>query len=345
VQPDVAKATATQAQTQTQTQGDAKAQAQSAQVATPAAPAGSTASAAAAAAAKGQPVVQAPADTPKAQPTDGDPKATATVAQQAATTADAQASAVQQQPAGDAKPGADKPVPAVPVAASKPKQGQPDTAGQGQQNQQQQGTLPQPAADQARTVAQAYGRTTQHTPEVPTTAQSGTPAAAPATPVAASQPAAARAEIAAPTPVPLARAAETVEQVVRLASSRGVTHARIALTPDSLGSIDVHLRHTSDGVVARVVAHSHDAVQQLQQAAADLRQQLEGQGVNLLSLDIGHSSPDQGSAAQAQADLGDGNRGEGRGLANGGDAAGDDADAIVNSTLQLPDGVLVDVLA
>jgi flagellar hook-length control protein FliK len=143
--------------------------------------------------------------------------------------------------------------------------------------------------------------------------------------------------------VPLSRAADAVEHVLRLASSRGVTHARIALTPESLGSIDVHLRHTSDGVVAKVVAHSAEAVQHLQQAAADLRQQLEGQGVNLLSLDIGHSAPDEGSAARAGA--GFGGRGDSRGRADGGDATVTDAEITVNSTLQLPDGVLVDVLA
>jgi flagellar hook-length control protein FliK len=98
-------------------------------------------------------------------------------------------------------------------------------------------------------------------------------------------------------------------------------------------------------VVAKVVAHSAEAVQHLQQAAADLRQQLEGQGVNLLSLDIGHSAPDEGSAARAGAGFGEGGRGDSRGGADGGDATATDAEVTVNSTLQLPDGVLVDVLA
>jgi flagellar hook-length control protein FliK len=145
--------------------------------------------------------------------------------------------------------------------------------------------------------------------------------------------------------VPLSRAAENVEHVLRLAANRGVTHARIALNPASLGSIDVHLRHTRDGVVAHIVAHAPEAVQQLQQAAANLRSQLEGQGVNLLSLDIGQSAGEERSAGRAGAGFGDEDRGDRRGQADGGDAAGVEPETTVNSTLQLPNGVLVDVLA
>jgi flagellar hook-length control protein FliK len=221
-------------------------------------------------------------------------------------------------------------------------------AGQQPQGQQQgqQGSLPQQAPDQARTVAQAYGRNeqTQNHTEVPTAQQSGQPAASPATPVASSQPAAARGGLPPATPVPLARAAETVEHIMRLASSRGVTHARIALNPESLGSIDVHLRHTSEGLMAKVVAHSPEAMVQLQQAAHDLRRQLEDQGVNLLGLDIGQSDDDSASA-RAGAEFGDAARDDGAPAGDGGDAAGGDDEVTTNSTLRLPNGVLVDVLA
>src|SRR4051794_24894666 len=326
-QPDAAQEAPVEPQTQTPTQ------VASPQVAASQVPAAQQDQAAA--------QTQVPAEAAKAQPE-------VAVAEQAVVANAEQAPAVQQpqEQQTDAKP-ADKPAQqSVPAAApAKPKE-TPSDGGQGQKNQQQQGSLPQPAAEQARTVAQAYGRADQHTSnEVPTTAQSGTPAAPPVTPVTGSQPAAARGPVTAPTPVPLARAAETVEHILRLSSGRGVTHARIALTPESLGSIDVHLRHTSDGLVARLVAHAPEAVQQLQQAAADLRQQLEGQGVNLLSLDIGQSTPDDGSAASAGAGFGEDGRGDSRGQADGDAAAGDDADITVNSTLQLPDGVLVDVLA
>ncbi len=251
-------------------------------------------------------------------------------------------------PQTEAKPAATTAEPRVQQApVAQPQQQQGKTGDQGKQSAQQQGQqapLPQQAApDQARTVAQAYGRNTPNT-EVPTTVPSGTPAAAPAAPVASAPPAAARGDFAPPTPVPLARAAENVEHILRLASNRGVTHARLALTPESLGSIDVHLRHTADGVVAKVVAHSADAAQQLQQAASDLRRQLDSQGVNILSLDIGQSSPDDRSAAGTGAGFDGGGRGNSGGPA-GGESAGADAETTVNSTLRLPNGVLVDVLA
>jgi flagellar hook-length control protein FliK len=251
--------------------------------------------------------------------------------------------AVPSSPPADAKPAARPDQPAA-AAAPKAKQQSGDTGSQQQQQGQQPGTLPQPAAEQARTVAQAYARPQHTTTEVPTTAQSGQPAASPATPVAGGSPAAARGEFAPATPVPLSRAAENVEHVLRLAANRGVTHARIALNPESLGSVDVHLRHTSDGLVATVVAHSPEAVQQLQQAAADLRRQLEGQGVNLLSLDIGQSSDERAAGGTGSAFADDqGERNSSPGAA--GDVAGADEETTVNSTLQLPNGVLVDVLA
>jgi flagellar hook-length control protein FliK len=226
----------------------------------------------------------------------------------------------------------------------KPSGQQPQGQQQGQPGQQ--GSLPQQAPDQARTVAQAYGRSDQHQnhTEVPTAQQSGQPAASPATPVAGGQPAAARGGLAPATPVPLSRAAETVEHIMRLASSRGVTHARIALNPESLGSIDVHLRHTADGLMARVVAHSPEAMVQLQQAADDLRRQLEDQGVNLLGLDIGQADDDRAST-RAGAEFGEAARDNGRAAGSGDEAADADPESTTNSTLRLPNGVLVDVLA
>jgi flagellar hook-length control protein FliK len=144
------------------------------------------------------------------------------------------------------------------------------------------------------------------------------------------------------TPVPLARAAEAVEHVLMLASSRGVTHARIALNPADLGSVDVHIRSTAEGLVARVVAHSADAVQTLQHAAGDLRRSLEEQGLNVMSLDIGQSG--ESGTGRAGSNAG--------GLASGGQSgsshegpAGDEATTNETTTLRLPSGVLVDVLA
>jgi flagellar hook-length control protein FliK len=142
--------------------------------------------------------------------------------------------------------------------------------------------------------------------------------------------------------VPLARSAEAVEHVLTLASARGVTHARIALRPAELGSVDVHIRSTSEGLVARVVAHSSEAVQTLQHAANDLRKSLEQQGLNVLSLDVGQSG-DERAAGRAGA----GETGSDSGSGRGGESATGDADdtSTETSTLRLPNGVLVDVLA
>jgi flagellar hook-length control protein FliK len=128
--------------------------------------------------------------------------------------------------------------------------------------------------------------------------------------------------------------------VLRLASARGVTHARIALHPVELGSVDVHIRSTSEGLVARVVAHSAEAVQTLQQSAGDLRKSLEQQGLNVLSLDVSQSG-DQ-SAGRA---------GSGEAGSDGSGTSGDDASGSADETptetktMRLPTGVLVDVLA
>lgn len=208
---------------------------------------------------------------------------------------------------------------------------------QQQPGDRQPGTLPAQASDQARTVAQAFGRVHQQQPQAPVATQpSGTPPVV-AAPVANAD-LSARGALGQATPVPLARAAENVEHVLRLAANRGVTHARITLNPEQLGSIDVHMRHTADGIVARVVAHAPEAVQQLQQAVADLRRALEGQGLNLLNLDIGHSGDEAGRAGADSRD----DRGRSKGAQ---DADGAVADTATTSTLQLPNGVLVDVLA
>jgi flagellar hook-length control protein FliK len=136
--------------------------------------------------------------------------------------------------------------------------------------------------------------------------------------------------------VPLARAAEAVEHVLRVATSRGgVTHARIALRPAELGSIDVHIRSTAEGLVARVVAHTAEAVQTLQHAANDLRQSLEEQGLHLMSLDIGQPGEREAGRAGAQAG----------GNADGADEPMATDDDTTTETLRLPSGVLVDVLA
>jgi flagellar hook-length control protein FliK len=112
--------------------------------------------------------------------------------------------------------------------------------------------------------------------------------------------------------------------------------------------VEIHLRSTADGLVARVTADGHAAAQVLQQAGDDLRRQLQAQGIDLQRLDIGVAGdPGHGSGAGAaherQAE------GHGRPQGGSGDSASEDGserlDAKAGDTIELPDGVLVDVLA
>jgi flagellar hook-length control protein FliK len=255
------------------------------------------------------------------------------------------------QPASGQAPVADRQLPATPqpaapaTAPADPKAG---TTGGGQQKAGTAGQdVPQESGTEAPVTTDAP-RVTQ----APVQPQQAAPAvqasSSPASPILGGTPAtqvpAARGGFAPPTPVPLARAAEAVEHVLQLASQRGVTHARIALHPQELGSIDVHLRSTSEGIVARVVAHAPEAAQQLQQAAADLRKSLEQQGLTLLNLDIGHQG-DGRSAGRAGAGA-DGSGQNGSGSAeSSGEGAGAGDETSTDTSLQLPNGVLVDVLA
>jgi len=210
------------------------------------------------------------------------------------------------------------------------------------------GATPPPAT----AAAQAQASNGERLAQTATPAMPGTPApapAAPATPLAAA-PASAPSDVPLPVrAVGLEHAVETVRLALRHGAERGVTHARISLTPRELGTVEVHLRQTADGLVARVVAEHAGAVQQLQQAGAELRRSLESQGLTLLRLDIGASGEEtagrRGAAFDGAAAFGDDRR-----RRDGADplAPLDGADADAGSavtTLQLPNGALVDVLA
>jgi flagellar hook-length control protein FliK len=150
----------------------------------------------------------------------------------------------------------------------------------------------------------------------------------------------------------MGRVVENTAVLLRVAAERGVTHARLNLKPAELGGIEVRLRATSDGVSAQLVADSPEAARMLSQAGDDLRRQLADQNVNLLSLDVSTSGEQQQGAAQFAADAGaDHGYRSGSASRAGHRAAdaGDTAEAIApagnESTLLLPTGVLVDVLA
>jgi flagellar hook-length control protein FliK len=122
----------------------------------------------------------------------------------------------------------------------------------------------------------------------------------------------------------------------------------MSLRPAELGGVEIRLQQTAGGLIASVVADGVEAAQLLQQAGQDLRRQLEAHGIELQRLDISHSGEERSGKRSAETLTG----GEQRSSAgndnshatDGGDLNPND-EAMATSTLELPDGVLVDVLA
>ena len=137
---------------------------------------------------------------------------------------------------------------------------------------------------------------------------------------------------------------ETVRTTIEVAARQGIPQMRIALSPASLGGLQIHLTETSNGLVARIVAEHSAAATTLQQASDDLRQSLQSGGLTLLRLDI--ESSDQRGAANS--DLWANSGGSGSRQPDGADPDGASADG--SSDPQLPTtapraGSLVNVLA
>jgi flagellar hook-length control protein FliK len=89
------------------------------------------------------------------------------------------------------------------------------------------------------------------------------------------------------------------------AKGAGVTTARIELSPESLGDIQIHLQHTADGIVARVITAHPEAARTLQAGSEDLKRSLEQNGTALLRLDISTSGRgDREPAAQQDSSSG-----------------------------------------
>jgi flagellar hook-length control protein FliK len=151
----------------------------------------------------------------------------------------------------------------------------------------------------------------------------------------------------------LSQAPRAVGQLIHLAQEKGVQHARLNLRPVELGGIEIRLQSTSGGVTAQVVADSPQAARLLQQASDDLKRSLASQNVQLLSLDVSTSGDDRRDASAASSGFGQfdeaGTRGQ-AGFGRSQRAAVGQADSDLPSptqgtVLELPDGVLVDVLA
>jgi flagellar hook-length control protein FliK len=151
----------------------------------------------------------------------------------------------------------------------------------------------------------------------------------------------------------LSQAPRAVGQLIQLASQKGVQHARLNLRPVELGGIEIRLQSTSAGVTAQVVADSPQAARLLQQASDDLKRSLASQNVELLSLDVSTSGEERRDASAADGGFGQfdeaGTRGQaGFGRPQRSAAAESDPELPAptpGTLLELPDGVLVDVLA
>jgi flagellar hook-length control protein FliK len=148
--------------------------------------------------------------------------------------------------------------------------------------------------------------------------------------------------------VRLAEAVEKISNSIAMGARDGVSVARIELAPESLGAIQIHLQHTSDGLVARVVTEHPEAAQTLAQGGGDLKRQLQQNGTALLRLEIESSGQQRSGQDQTGAAPGSGSAAS-NGSRSGGDATDDGSTneaAAPETPLQTLSGsALVNVLA
>lgn len=203
-------------------------------------------------------------------------------------------------------------------------------------------TAAPPANDRARAVA-APPAAVHDT--APVAAVEGAPAAA-------SSPAAALRGPQHAGGLQLAATVERLRDLVQVAARNGVAHARLQLHPAEFGGIDVRLRASAQGLTAKITADRPEAVQALQQAAAELRQSLQDRGLTVLDVEVSLASAGGSSAHDAAAQAGGSDNGldsqttsDRRGM----DAAPDTTDLDEPELGAAPRGdagaVLVDVLA
>jgi flagellar hook-length control protein FliK len=176
----------------------------------------------------------------------------------------------------------------------------------------------------------------------PLAAEAAAPAAPPAAPLA---------PVAKPVAAPsfAFHAAETVQgmrDLAHVAAARGAARARLQLHPAELGSIDVRLKVTAEGVTAQITAERPEAVQALQQAGAELRRALEDRGLNVVSFEVEHAATGTGSDASAQDREESANTSTSTRSESGGTEPADDAAPETTAApAGVPAGALVDVLA
>jgi flagellar hook-length control protein FliK len=335
----------------------------------PATPAAGTAAQAPVAKGPAQPVVQLPVDAEPAVPVQAPATPVVPVAAvpaPAAPVADAQLQGpvkpvVTDQPAQPAQPQA--PQVQVPVPADAKPQSDAQTPGQGQPQQQPahaqapvQQAAPAAAAPAAQPVTDAPAQPAKPAEGVAQVEAPQQPQAQPTDPAGMQAPAAQPTPPSAPQagpieanrfePAPgmrLHQAVETVQAVVKMAQTNGVTRARVALHPEQLGGIEIHLSSTRDGVTARVVADAAQAANVLRHAGDELRRSLESQGINLVRFDVGTAGGQQERRSSFGQEPGSGSNG--RTPTDSMEETEVTSDTTQEKTVQLPNGVLVDVLA
>ncbi len=180
-------------------------------------------------------------------------------------------------------------------------------------------------------------------------------APAPAAQAPAAEPVAARSDARAAPPawplreraVPLHRAPAAVATLLHVAVERGISRAKMALRPAELGGIEIRLQATAGGVAAQVVADSPEAARLLAQAGDDLRRALEARDVTLISLEVSTSGDQRQQSARGEWTDGDDAGLDLLGTVARTATPTDDADPapITQTVIELPGGLLVDVLA
>ncbi len=83
---------------------------------------------------------------------------------------------------------------------------------------------------------------------------------------------------------------DAIRATIEIAARQGSTQARIALQPQELGGIRIHLSQTSDGLLARFVGETDAGAQALAAGRSELQRTLSSLGLPLLRMDIGSQS-------------------------------------------------------
>jgi flagellar hook-length control protein FliK len=142
---------------------------------------------------------------------------------------------------------------------------------------------------------------------------------------------------------PLHHVPRVTAMLLHVAAERGITRARINLRPEDLGGIEVRLQSSAAGVTAHLVADSPEAARLLAQAGDDLRRSLESRDVNLLSLEVSTSNQERRGDQPGQTPETDF---LGRPVSSKADPTPAAPEPVAaTQTLELPGGLLVDVLA